>query len=264
MFKAHYKLQGRLITEEATVDVYNSTVQVNNSTLHPDQVNWDAPVSGTVYGTLLNYKGTLAALGDSVNESPYKAPPKAPILYIKPANTVIGYGTAIPLPTSIEQLEIGATLGIVIGQTATNVKKEHALDYVVGYTIANDVTVPHESLFRPAVKHRARDGFCPIGPWVLEKAAITNPDNLAVCVYINGELVQKNTTSNLIRGISELIADVTEFMTLYAGDVLLVGVPENPPLAKAGDKIRIEIDHVGFLENVIVRENEIFSGGDVQ
>lgn len=263
LFKAQYKLQGRLITEEATVDVCNSTVQIKNSTLHPDQVKWDAPISGTVYGTLLNYKGTLAALGDSVNEPPYNAPPKAPILYIKPANTIIGYGTAIPLPTSIEQLEIGATLGIVIGQTATNVKKEHALDFVVGYTIANDVTVPHESLFRPAVKHRSRDGFCPIGPWVLEKAAITNPDNLAVCVYINGELVQKNTTSNLIRGINELIADVTEFMTLFAGDVLLVGVPENPPLAKAGDKIRIEIDQVGFLENVIVPENEIFSRGDV-
>jgi len=264
LFKAQYKLQGHLFSEECTVDIPNSSVRINNSTLHPDQVKWDAPVSGTVYGTLLNYKGTLAALGDLVNESPYKAPPKAPILYIKPANTVIGYGTAIPLPASIEQLEIGATLGIVIGQTATNVKKEFALDYVGGYTIANDITVPHESLFRPSVKHRARDGFCPIGPWVLEKAAITNPDHLAVCVYINGELVQKNSTSNFIRGISELIADVTEFMTLYAGDVLLVGVPENPPLAKAGDKIRIEIDHVGFLENVIVPENEIFSRGDVQ
>lgn len=263
MYKVKFKLQGQHHTE-ATVDIGNSSVQINHSEIHPSQLKWDAPVSGNVYGTLLNYKGVLAALGDAVNESPYKAPPKAPILYIKPANTIIGYGVAIPLPASIEQLEIGATLGIVIGKTATNVSVDQAKEVIAGYTIVNDITVPHDSIFRPAVQHRARDGFCPIGPWVIDKDAVKDPDNLSLRVYVNGEMVQQNTTSNLIRSVSQLIAEVTEFMTLFAGDVLLVGVPENPPLAKAGDNIRIEIDQIGFLENGIVRESEVNIGGEVR
>ncbi|MFX3675187.1 MAG: fumarylacetoacetate hydrolase family protein [Paenisporosarcina sp.] len=262
MYKAKFKLQG-LHESEATIAFNNSSIQINNSTIQPSQLKWDAPVTGTVYGTLLNYKGVLAALGDSVNESPYNGPPKAPILYIKPVNTVSGYGATIPLPPGIEKLEVGATLGIVIGKTATNVKADHAKEYIAGYTIVNDVTVPHQSIFRPAVLHRARDGFCPIGPWVIEKNAVKDPDNLSLRVYVNGKLVQENTTSNLIRSVSQLIEEVTDFMTLFVGDVLLVGVPENPPHVKAGDRIRIEIDQIGLLENVVVPESEMNIGSEV-
>ena len=263
VYKAKFKLQGQP-NDEATIAFNNSSIQMNNTTIQPSQMKWDAPVSGTVYGTLLNYRGTLATLGDSVNESPYKEPPKAPILYIKPTNTMSGFGAEIPLPNSVEKLEVGATLGIVIGKTATNVNADFAKEYIAGYTIVNDMTVPHESIFRPAVQHRARDGFCPIGPWVIEKDAVNNPDNLSLKVYVNGDLVQENTTLNLIRSVSQLLADVTEYMTLFTGDVLLVGVPENPPLVKSGDNIRIEIDQIGFLENVVVPENEMNIGGDVQ
>lgn len=260
--KAKFKLQGQLPTE-GKVDSSHSLIHLNGSTIHPSQVKWDAPVSGSVYGTLLNYKGALAALGDSVNESPYKEPPKAPILYIKPVNTISGYGAEIPLPTGIEHLEVGATIGIVIGKTATHVSVDRAKEFISGYTVVNDMTVPHQSVFRPAVQYRARDGFCPIGPWILEEKAVS-PDNLGVRVYVNDELVQENTTSNLIRSVSQLLSEVTEFMTLFAGDVLLVGVPENPPLVKAGDNIRIEIDQIGYLENVVVPDNELTIGGDVR
>lgn len=262
MNKAKFKLQGQLPTE-GVVDSSHSLIHINDSAIHPSQVKWDAPVSGSVYGTLLNYKGALAALGDSVNESPYKEPPKAPILYIKPVNTISGYGAEIPLPTGIEHLEVGATIGIVIGKTATNVSVEQANEFISGYTIVNDITVPHQSVFRPAVQYRARDGFCPIGPWIIEGVSL-NPDNLGVRVYVNDELVQENTTSNLIRSVGQLLAEVTEFMTLFEGDVLLVGVAENPPLVKAGDNIRIEVDQIGYLENVVVPENELTIGGEVR
>lgn len=263
MNKAKFKLQGQLPTE-GTVDSSHSLIHLKDSTIHPSLVKWDAPISGSVYGTLLNYKGALAALGDSVNESPYKEPPKAPILYIKPVNTLSGYGAEIPLPTGIEHLEVGATIGVVIGKTATHVSVDQAREFISGYTIANDITVPHQSVFRPAVQYRARDGFCPIGPWVIEEKAVSSPDNLGVRVYVNEELVQENTTSNLIRSVSQLLAEVTEFMTLFAGDVLLVGVPEKSPLVKAGDHIRIEVDQIGYLENVVVPENELTIGGEVR
>jgi 5-oxopent-3-ene-1,2,5-tricarboxylate decarboxylase/2-hydroxyhepta-2,4-diene-1,7-dioate isomerase len=211
-------------------------------------------VSGTLYGVLLNYKGALAALGDAVHKPPYKAPPKAPVLYIKPANTWIGDGAPIPVPADVEALQMGAALGVVIGRTACRVPAETALDYVAGYTIVNDVSVPHETFYRPSIRFKCRDGFCPIGAGIVDRARVPDPDALAVRVFVDGALRQQNTTAHLIRSTAQLIADVTGFMTLSAGDVLLTGVPENAPLARAGQRVSIEIEDVGRLENPLVAE----------
>ena len=208
----------------------------------------------TLYGVLLNYRGALAALGEAVNKPPYKAPPKAPVLYIKPANTWIGDGAPIPVPSNVEALQMGAALGVVIGRTACRVSAESALDHVAGYTVVNDVSMPHDSYYRPSVRLKCRDGFCPIGATIVERARVPNPDALAVRVFVDGVLRQQNTTANLVRSTRRLIADVTEFMTLAAGDVLLTGVPENAPLARAGQRVAIEIDGVGRLENPLVAE----------
>ncbi len=226
------------------------------------QLKWNPPVGGTIYGTLFNYQGVLDKYRSNFIEPPYIELPKAPVLYIKSNNTIIGYGAPIPLPDGIPEIEVGASLGVVIGRTATRVCEDKAFEYVTGYTIVNDVSIPHESFFRPAVKQKCRDGFCPIGPWVVERDAVSDPGTLGIRVFINGKLQQENTTENLIRPVSRLIAEVTDFMTLYKGDLLLVGVPEGAPLAKAGDHIRIEIDHLGFLENPVVLESELYSGGE--
>jgi len=209
----------------------------------------------TLYGVLLNYRGALAALGEAVNKPPYKAPPKAPVLYIKPANTWIGDGAPIPVPSDVEALQMGAALGVVIGRTACRVSAESALDHVAGYTVVNDVSMPHDSYYRPSVRLKCRDGFCPIGATIVERARVPNPDALAVRVFVDGVLRQQNTTANLVRSTRRLIADVTEFMTLAAGDVLLTGVPENAPLARAGQRVAIEIEGVGRLENPLVAED---------
>ena len=211
-------------------------------------------VPGTVYGVLLNYKGALAALGDAVHKPPYKAPPKAPVLYIKPANTWIAHGAPIPVPADVDALEMGAALGVVIGRTACRVPAAAALDYVEGYTVVNDVSVPHGSYYRPSIRLKCRDGFCPIGPGIIDRMRAPDPDALSVRVFVDGALRQQNTTANLIRSTARLIADVTEFMTLGAGDVLLTGVPENAPLAHAGQRVAIEIEGVGRLENPLVAE----------
>jgi 5-oxopent-3-ene-1,2,5-tricarboxylate decarboxylase/2-hydroxyhepta-2,4-diene-1,7-dioate isomerase len=191
---------------------------------------------------------------DAFHQAPYKQPPKAPVLYIKPVNTLTGANSGIPLPTGEEKLEMGASLAVVIGKTATRVKAEDAFDYIEGYTIANDVSIPHASVYRPAIKQKARDGFCPIGPWIVSKEDVANPDQLDIRVYVNGELKQENSTRNFIRPVSKLIEDVTDFMTLRPGDVLLAGVPEGAPLAGKGDRVRIEISGMGALENTIVPE----------
>jgi len=103
------------------------------------------PTRGTIYGCLLNHADALAALGEQVNAAPYKAAPKAPILYIKPRNTVVGHRAVVVVPADVSELEIGATLGLVIGRTASRVAESEALDFIAGYTIVNDISVPHDS-----------------------------------------------------------------------------------------------------------------------
>ncbi len=219
--------------------------------LREDEFMWQPAVTGTVYGTLLNFKGALAALGDSVNAAPYQAPPAGPILYIKPANTLAAHGSLVALPPGQETLEIGAALGIVIGRRATRIDPAQAADYIAGYTVVSDVSVPHASYYRPAVRHKCRDGYCPIGPWVMASEQVGNADALSMVVRINGEARQRNHTGNLLRPVAQLLADVTAFMSLEAGDVLLAGVPEGAPLARAGDMVEIEIEHVGRLRHGI-------------
>ena len=243
------------------VNTARNTVVINGNELSTNDIQLDTPILGTVFGTLVNFKGVLEELGDTVNDKPYLSPPVAPVLYIKPENTFNRYGAGIPMPEGISKLEMGASLGIVIGKKAVAVTEELALDYIAGYTIVNDVSVPHDSIYRPAVQHKSRDGFCPIGPWVINRQAVENPDDLIIRVYINDELRQENSTTNLIRSVGRLLADVTEFMTLSPGDVLLVGVPEEAPQANVGDKVRIEIAGVGSLENIIVEEKAFIRRG---
>jgi len=219
-----------------------------------DDLDLAPPVTGSVYGTLLNYRDTIEQLGEAMNAPPYLAPPKAPVLHLKPHNTRLGHGGHVPVPATLDAVQVGPALGIVIGRTATRVTAETALEHVRGYTIINDVSEPHASVYRPAIRQRCRDGFCPIGPWVIDKAAIANPDALELRVKINGALAARANTADLVRPVAQLLADVTAFMTLSPGDVLHVGVPGSAPLARAGDIARIEIDGLGWIENPLVTE----------
>jgi 5-oxopent-3-ene-1,2,5-tricarboxylate decarboxylase / 2-hydroxyhepta-2,4-diene-1,7-dioate isomerase len=211
---------------------------------------------GTVYGTLLNHCDALAALGGTVNEPPYKAPPKAPILYIKPRNTWIDGGEAIVVPTGVDELEIGATLGLVIGNSACRVSEDHAMGVVAGYSIVNDVSVPHDTYYRPSLRYKARDTFCPIGPFIA-RDTIGSPDGLDIVVRIDGEIVQRASTAALIRSAARLIADVSDFMTLTPGDVLSVGVAARAPRARAGQSVSISITGLGRLDNPLVAESAL-------
>ena len=207
----------------------------------------------TVVGAWLNYRGAWAAMESTMREPPHHKPPEYPVLYLKPANTWSARGQAIVLPADVDEVEVGAALGVVIGRAAARVRAEDALSHVAGYRIVNDVTVPHEKVLRPPLKQKCRDTFCPMGP-VVPVSDVGSPDVLAIRAYVNGELRQRSDTAQLIRGVARLIADVTEFMTLDEGDVLLVGVPENPPRARAGDRVAIEIDRLGRLDNAIEAE----------
>lgn len=215
----------------------------------------DALPLGTVYGTLLNHRAALAALGAAVHAAPYKAPPKAPVLYIKPRNTFAGAGTCVRVPAGVDELEIGATLGIVFGRDACRVAEADALGCVAGYTVCNDLSVPHASFYRPSLRFKCRDGFLPIGPWVVAAPRVPHPDALAVRVSIDGRIVQHTSTAGMQRPVARLIAEVSAFMTLAAGDVLMLGVAADAPRARAGQRVRIEIDSIGALETPLAAQD---------
>ncbi len=216
-------------------------------------------LSGMVYGTLLNHRSALAALGESVNQPPYKGAPKAPVLYIKPRNTLASTGDTVFIPVNTPELEVGACLGLVIGRVACRVSEIQALDYVAGFLIMNDISVPHSSFHRPSIKFKARDGFCPVGPRVTPRSASTNlktinPNMLTVRTYIDGVLVQTASTAELVRPVGQLLRDVTEFMTLQPGDVLGVGVAAAAPRVRGGQRVDIDIDELGRLSNHFVND----------
>lgn len=202
-------------------------------------------LSGGVVAALLNHGPQRAALGEAARQPPYKAAPQAPVLALRPRNTLAGNGTAVVLPDPTQPVQLGASLGIVIARPACRVPVGQALQWVAGYTLVNDLCLPHASHYRPALRFMARDGFCIIGPGVVPAAAIPDPDALAVQVHIDGQLAQATDTTGRVRGVAQLIADVTEFMTLQPGDLLLLGASHGAPQARAGQAVRIAIAGLG-------------------
>ncbi len=211
-------------------------------------------LSGIVYGALLNHRPALAALGGAVNEPPYKAAPVAPVLYQKPRNTLAANGTAVTVPDDVSELELGPALGLVIGRTACRVPAERAFDYVAGYIAIADICIPHESFYRPSLRFRARDGFCVLGSAAMPATHVANPDALSVRVRVDGAVVHESTTGDRIRPAARLLADVTDFMTLSPGDILMLGVPAGSPKVSAGQRASIEIGDLAPLDVRFVAE----------
>jgi 5-oxopent-3-ene-1,2,5-tricarboxylate decarboxylase / 2-hydroxyhepta-2,4-diene-1,7-dioate isomerase len=198
----------------------------------------------TVYGVLLNSRAEFEAWTPKMTEAPHKAPPKAPVLYIKPANTWSADGAEIMLPASVPEVEIGATVAMVMkagGEPA-------------GYLLMNDLSLPHASYFRPPVRFKCLDGFLGIGGTLLAADAAVDPSRFVLEVRINGELKQTVTFDRLMRSPPQLLADVGEFMTLGAGDALMLGVGADRPRARAGDRIELQCAGLGSLSNRLVAE----------
>jgi 5-oxopent-3-ene-1,2,5-tricarboxylate decarboxylase/2-hydroxyhepta-2,4-diene-1,7-dioate isomerase len=190
--------------------------------------------AGTVYGTLLNFRREHALWAPRMNDAPYKAPPRAPVLYIKTANTFTPAGQAIPLPVGAP-VQVAASLGLVMGD-----------DGVLGAVLLNDVAIAHESYYRPPIKTRCVDGFLGVGPKcmpLVQIGGLAGLSDLQIELHINGVHQQTTALADLVRDAATLLADVNEFMTLRPGDVLMLGsdcLPDGTrPLVHAGDTVEI-------------------------
>jgi len=210
--------------------------------------------SGTLFGVALNYQGLLQQHQAAFVEAPYKQLPVKPVLFVKTPNTRNRHDGQVVFPAGVQRVQPGPALGVVIGKDASRVSAEDALAHVAGYTIVNEVSLPEDSYYRPAVKAKCRDGFCPVGPELVPASQVANPDVLGLRLYVNGELRQHNNTANCVRTVAQLIAEISEFMTLHAGDILITGTPEGRVDVQPGDRVEIEIDGLGKLTNHIVAE----------
>lgn len=200
--------------------------------------------TGTVYGVLLNFRAEFDALAPQMSQPPYKAPPKAPVLYVKTANTWSPHGSTITVPAQVAEVEVGATIAMVIGVD----------NDVEGFVLMNDLSIPHASFFRPPVKFKCVDGFLGIGPAMRDAQEVADPAQFKLEVRINGELRQSVDFSQTVRSAAQLLAEVGDFMTLAHGEVLMLGCDAGRPLARPGDRIEISAPGFETLVNTLVKE----------
>ena len=186
-----------------------------------------------------NYREHAAELGNQV--------PDDPILFMKPSTSVIGPGDAIMLPALSERVDHEAELAVVIGRLVREIPIERALEAVLGYTCANDVTA--RDLQRSDgqwTRAKGFDTFCPLGPWI---STDVDGSDLPIECRVNGVVRQSGRTSEMVHGIAELIAYASAVMTLIPGDVILTGTPAGVGPIVSGDEVEVSIEGIGTLAN---------------
>ncbi len=245
-----------------SVEIANKAVEfiLNNPDSFDKKVIFDrnavkveAPVRnpGKIICVGHNYREHILEMGREL--------PTHPVVFAKFANTILGPEDDIPLYPISEQLDYEAEFAFVIGKRARNVSEEEALDYVAGYTIANDVT--YRDIQRRTLQWlqgKTVDGSLPMGPHLVTADELQNPSGLEVTLRVNGEVRQNSNTENLVFDVKKLVSFLSGLMTLEPGDVVLTGTPGgvgtamNPPqYLKDGDVVTIEIDKIGVLENKV-------------
>jgi 5-oxopent-3-ene-1,2,5-tricarboxylate decarboxylase / 2-hydroxyhepta-2,4-diene-1,7-dioate isomerase len=207
---------------------------------------------GTVVGVLMNDPASLSALGAAVHAPPYQAPPLAPVLYIKPRNThrpqapgAAPISTALPDGTGT--LAVGATLGLVLARDAKHVAAADAMAFVAGVVPVVDLFVPHTDVYRPCVRLRAFDASCLLGDTPVPMSQV-QIESTHLTVSVDGQAMASWTLSGMVRSASALLADVSAFMTLSAGDVLLLGLKHALPRVAAHQRYRVVAAGLPALE----------------
>lgn len=188
--------------------------------------------------------------------------PEHPVLFSKYPISVIGPDETIRLPKASNKVDYEGEFAIVIGKRAKHVSKADAFDVVAGYTVMNDVSARDwQKRTSQWMVGKAFDTFAPMGPALVTKDEVPDPHALSIKTWVNGELRQDSSTKELIFGVGDLIAEISQIWTLEPGDVILTGTPSgvgaywNPPkLLKAGDVVKIEVGGVGVLENPVADE----------
>jgi 2-keto-4-pentenoate hydratase/2-oxohepta-3-ene-1,7-dioic acid hydratase in catechol pathway len=193
--------------------------------------------------------------------------PDDPIIFMKPHTAIIGPNENIVKPAFVKQLDYEAELAIIIGKKAKNVPISEAESYIFGYTILNDVSA-RDIQFKDKQWTRGKsfDTFAPTGPHIITVNQLQDTSNLSIRTWVNMELRQNSTTKNMVFNVYEILHHLSRVMTLEPCDIIATGTPAGvgfalkpqPKFLQAGDVVRIEIEKIGALENMVVEEKPVF------
>ncbi|MEX1167361.1 MAG: fumarylacetoacetate hydrolase family protein, partial [Hydrogenophaga sp.] len=193
---------------------------------------------------------TILALGlnyaDHAKELEFK-PPVEPLAFLKGEASLMGHRAFTVRPSGVKFMHYECELAVVIGREAKGVKKADALNFVGGYTVANDYAIRDylENWYRPNLRVKNRDTCTPIGPWLVDAADVADPMNLALKTTVNGKVTQQGSTKDMIFDVATLIEYFSAFMTLMPGDLILTGTPDGVVDCQPGDVIVTEIEGIG-------------------
>jgi 5-oxopent-3-ene-1,2,5-tricarboxylate decarboxylase / 2-hydroxyhepta-2,4-diene-1,7-dioate isomerase len=199
---------------------------------------------------------TILALGlnyaDHAKELEFK-PPVEPLAFLKGEASLIGHRAFTVRPPDVKFMHYECELAVVMGREARKVNKADALDFVAGYTVANDYAIRDylENWYRPNLKVKNRDTCTPLGPWLVDAADVPDPQCLALRTMVNGEVTQQGNTKDMIFNVPTLIEYFSAFMTLMPGDLILTGTPDGVVDCQSGDVVVTEIDGIGALTNTL-------------
>ena len=227
-----------------TGDIFGEFVRHRRKTLLAE-VTLLAPVEpGKIVGVENNFVDRLREMGLPT--------PDLPRIYLRPPSAVVGPGEAICLPPQSQKVEYAAELAVVIGKRARRVTPDEALQFVRGYTCANDVTA-RDLVELDGVRARAKsfDATCPLGPNITTGL---DPTELLITCKVNGETKQMSSTHDMLFNVPQVLAFVSSIMTLLPGDVLLMGTPAGAGVLADGDKVEVEIEGIGKLSNPVRAE----------
>lgn len=249
-----------LAAGQSALDALRILTKLEQSLIPLNQVKLLAPVPrpGKFLGIGLNYSGHIAETA--------LARPEYPTFFTKQSSCVIGNGEAIHLPKVSEKLDYEVELAFVIGQRCRHVPVEKARDVIAGYTLVNDVTVRDWQFRSPTwMMGKSFDTHGPMGPWIITPDEVPDPHNLVLKTWVNDELRQSSNTQHMIFNIYQMIAYLSQAMTLEPGDVIATGTPSGVGVKmkprgymRAGQVVKIEIEGVGMLTNPVINEPEGF------
>jgi 5-oxopent-3-ene-1,2,5-tricarboxylate decarboxylase/2-hydroxyhepta-2,4-diene-1,7-dioate isomerase len=218
-----------------------------------DAVVWLPPFEvGTIIALGLNYADHVKELSKELTVTEQDEP----LAFLKSAGSLIGHRAQTRRPDGVAFMHYECELAVVIGRTARKVTREDAMQYVAGYTVANDYAIRDylENYYRPNLRVKNRDGCTVLGPWLVDAADVPDPHALELRTLVNGVVTQHGNTRDLISDIPALIAYLSGFMTLSPGDVILTGTPDGVVNVNVGDEVVTEIDGIGRLVNTIVSD----------
>ena len=212
-----------------------------------------APVQpGRVFGVGLNYVAHIAEAGAET--------PEIPLLFMKPQSAVIGPGAPIPYPPEAAEVHFEAELAVVIGRAGRRIPVARALEHVLGYACANDIServIQKQEMAQGAlVICKGYDGFCPLGPVI---ATDLDPGALRLGARVNGALRQDSNSADLLFSVADLVSYLSRAITLQPGDVILTGTPSGVGPVVPGDEVEIFVEGVGSLINPVVAEADLAS-----